>query len=277
MPRVQTIYDPGTAKPLEDAFVRAAPFYAVFDGVSGLYDPGVGWRDFAGRSGGQRVIDIAKQVVAAAGAVESAFEVARRINIAVREFVHNEGLSYDTADDVPGTAFALAKVHDGIEIVAGGDAYVVWRGRDGRIGATANQNYNYESALLGIVRGLMHKHGGDRAAMWREYLPLIRKRRRANTNKAGQYAALNGDPAGEELWQRHTFAPGELQTLLLVTDGMANFDETADTQVLARALLGAYDHGGVEALLARVRAIENGRNNTHIKHAEATAVAINLL
>ncbi len=269
---VETLYDPGTGNPLEDRFVVVAPFYAVFDGVSGLYHPAEGWRAFDGKSGGQRVVDIAERVINNVSAHDSAFDVTQRINAEVREFSEAHGLS--EPHDVPGAAFTIAKVtDDGIELVQGGDVFAVWQLKDGTTDATPNQGYANEASLLVEIEQLMQKHGGNKEKMWDEYMPILKEaKKRANT--ADGYVVLNGDPAGEDLWFRKTFAPGELKILLLVSDGLTAFEETMDKKSLAHTLIGAFEQGNVQGLLDRVRHREGDETHRHIKFAEATAIAL---
>jgi len=56
--RVESIYDAGSASPLEDRLVIHPPFYGVLDGVSGLYYPDKGPSLFDGFSRGQQVVQL---------------------------------------------------------------------------------------------------------------------------------------------------------------------------------------------------------------------------
>ncbi len=271
--KIKTLYDPGSAEPLEDRLVEAAPFFGVFDGVSGLYHPSVGWRSFDGKSGGQHVVDIAEHEMKNALAVDSAEDVLKRVNTSVSQFVQAHGLN--ESHDIPGTAFAVAKVTDkGVEVVQGGDAFAVWQCRDGTVGATANPNYTNESRLLEVVRSFMEKNHGDKAMMWNEYFPTLKEAKKL-ANKEGGYVVLNGDPQGEVFWQKKSFAPDELKTLLLVTDGLVAFEETKEEVAMAHTLLATYAKDGVSGLLARVRDTEKtGGEKRHISQAEATVLVI---
>lgn len=270
--KAATIFDPGTASPLEDKTTVAAPFYAVFDGVSGAYHPSHGWRDFDGRSGGQVVVDIADEVIRAASAAASAQDVLKEINVRVHAFVESQALT--EPKDIPGTAFAMAKVTDsGVEVVQCGDAFAVWELQDGSVGATPNQNYANEERLLGMVRTIAAKYQGDKQALWHEYLPVLAEAKK-NTNRPGGHVVLNGDKACEALWFKKTFAAGTIKTLLLITDGATTFEETQDGAALARLIVDTYKQGGVDGLLARVRQVSEAQTAQHIKHAEVTALAI---
>jgi hypothetical protein len=277
-PRVATLYDSGTAQPLEDRFVVAAPFFAVFDGVSGIYHPDRGWTDYGGKSGGQHVVDIAEEEIRKASSTDSVRTVMERINGAVRLFVERSGLSYDEIEHVPGAPFALAKVgEDSVELIQGGDALAVWRTKIGRIGATANQNYAFETNLLAFLNPLIEREHGDRKAIWEHYIPFLSNERRLHANGPApdDYVYLNGDPRGPGVWQEFEFEAGELDRLILFTDGIVDFPETPDTDALAHLILSTYDAGGVDALLARIRAIESKEvGKRHINHAEATIIAL---
>lgn len=269
--RVSSIYDAGTAQPLEDKAIEAVPFYAVLDGVSGVYHPGEGWRKFDGKSGGQAVVEIAETCFKSASAGLSAREVLSEINARVRDFVQAGSLT--EPKDIPGTVFAAAKVDaQGIEVVQCGDSFAVWEMQDGSVGATPNQNAATEERLLGTVRTIAAKYPGDKDALWREYTPILAEAKKA-INRGG-HVVLNGDKAGEGLWFCRSFAVGELKTLLLVTDGMVTFEESKDEVAMARLLVDTYKQGGVERLLARIRTVSGLEAAQHIRHAEATAVAL---
>lgn len=274
----KTLYDPGTAKVLEDKFVAAPPFFGVFDGMSGLYHPSAGPQMFGGVAGGQKFVELAADVVKRADSGEPLADVASRINDELRRFVEENGLDASHPEDSPGMEFTLAKVSDeGIEIIQGGDAFAVWVKQDGSSGATPNQNYLYEKELLDLLQPLTIKYPADKDAVWKEYLPLLGelRRERANRGRSGDYVVLNGDPASAQFWNRKKFAPGELKQLFLFTDGLVDFPDTRDEHALARLVAETYARGGLAALFARIREIEKKElGERHIDQAEATGIAI---
>ncbi len=274
----KTLYDPGTAKVREDKFVAAPPFFAVFDGASGLYHPDTGPQKFDGVAGGQKAVELAVEAVKNAPSSDSIEDVALRINEALRKFIKANALDPAHPENLPGMEFAAAKVSDaGIDIIQGGDTFAVWVKKDGRSGATPNQNYSYEKALIELLQPLIEKHKGDGKAYWQEYLPLIAKARRERANKGGakDYVVLNGDPAVEKVWNKIAFAPGDLQKLFLFTDGFVDFPETRDEKTMAALIAETYAQGGFSKLLSRIREIETHElKKRHIDHAEATAIAI---
>lgn len=276
--RVRALYDPGTASPLEDRFVAAPPFFAVFDGVSGLYDPSIGPREFDGRSGGRRVVDLAVAELERAAPTDTVEMVLERINSSVRTFAKKEGLDLDEPADLPGTEFAIVKISDaGMEFVQGGDTLIAWQYIDGTIDATKSQTSVYETGLMGKIAELMHKNGGNRAAFWKDYIPFAREERRqhANQGTSEDYVVLDGDPRVLALSQKKVFTHGELKRVMLFSDGLADLAEMGDETTLAATLFKTLDERGIGGLCERVRSLEEKQKGIrHIDQAEATALVI---
>lgn len=289
VPRVATIYNPGTAKILEDKFIVRPPFFGVLDGVSGLYDPAIGPMLFDGKSGGQKVVEIIENVFSFAKESEGLEDVVKKANVAVRDFCVSNNIPLDRADLLPGATFAFAKIgEDKVEIVQGGDCFAVWKKTNGEVGVTLNQNFSDEEEKIGILKEIIRKHGGNRDSAWKEYMPIAARFKIERVNPAEPYRSrgagkdqekksvvLNGQPEGEKLWYRNALPRDELKTLLLLTDGMIEFEESRSPKKMAEIIFETYRRGGLEDMLSRIRDIEQKRPyTTHIAQAEATAVAI---
>lgn len=273
--KIQALYDPGAAMPLEDGVILQYPFYGVLDGVSGLYDPAHGPRLFNGLSGGQAVIKIISKEFAAAEISDAIEDVLIRANKKLKEFTLKERIS-SQPDLMPGAQVAFAKISDrNIEILQLGDAFATWVMRDGKIHTTQNQNYLYENAQLGMLNKLLRKYAGDRKKTWKEYLPYSAMMRRKNANKKDGYAVFNGQARVQKLWKEFSIPMREILLLLLYTDGMVTFKESKNEQKMGETVVGAYKRGGLDALLARIRRIEeSAKSARHVDRAEATAVSL---
>jgi hypothetical protein len=278
--RIQTIYDSGMAKFLEDGLVVQAPFFGVMDGVSGLYDPTAGPRLFNGRSGGQKAIEIMNEAFVRSNDSDELSAVVKKVNDMLREFSGSHGIDMNRADLLSGTTFAFAKIsEDKVEVIQGGDCYAVWEKISGEIVTTANQNFFDEEEKIGILNGIIEKNRGDLGKSWVEFMPISAKLRieRVNSDLEKRTIVLNGQLKGEGSWNKIILPRKDLKTLILFTDGMTEFSESRDTDVMGKAIFAAYHTHGLAGMLLRIRDIENKRTQTtHIKHAEATALAIEL-
>ena len=275
---VRALYDPGTATPLEDRAILQHPFYGVLDGVSGLYHADNGPRLFNGISGGQAVIQIISEAFAAAKISDSLEYVMARANKKLKVFTLKEGIA-NRPDLMPGAQVAFTKIFDkNIEILQLGDAFATWVTRDNKIHTTCNQNYLYEYKQINILEGLLKKHKGDRKKAWGEYLPYTSTMRRTHANKKNGYVVFNGQSRVEKLWQKFSLPIDKISFLLLYTDGMVTFKETKDEKKMGEISMRAYKQGGLQAILDRIRAIEeHNKSARHVDHAEATGVAIEFL
>lgn len=276
--RVKTIYDSGTAIFLEDRIIVQPPFFGVLDGVSGLYNPTTGPNFFDGKTGGQKAVDIVQEFFSRAKAGDDLSAVIKSANAKLREFSQSNGIELDRADLLPGMMFAFAKITENeVEIIQAGDSYAAWEKINGEIGVTPNQNFFDEEEKIEILNKLIEKHGGDYEKIWAEYMPISAKLRieRVNKNLPKRLIALNGQLAGENYWYKIILPRRELKILLLFTDGMAKFSESRDAEAMGKAIFSAYHRQNLAGMLARIREIENMRSQpTHIKNAEATAIAV---
>lgn len=276
--KVNTIFNPGTAKTIEDKFIAQSPFFGVLDGLSGLYDPAIGPTLFDGKSGGQKVVEIIENAFSLAKESDDLEDILKKANAAVRNFCISNNIPLDRADLLPGATFAFAKVGvDKVEIIQGGDCFAVWEKMNGEIGATPNHNFSDEEEKINILNDTIKRNNGDRNIGFKEYMPIATRLKieRVNKDQEKKSVVLNGQTEGERLWYRNTFPRGELKNLLLFTDGMVEFEESRDDIELAKIVLGTYHHGGLEGMLRRIRNIERSRTTTtHIAEAEATAVGV---
>ena len=276
---VKTLFDQGSAKYAEDKFINSAPFFGVLDGFSEPYLTNVGPKMIDGSSSGAALVESVAKALLSALPHEGLLEVLKKANSAVSQTALQRGLDINSADQLPGTAFAFAKLGDEkIEIVQGGDCFAVWLKGNGEMGATANQNYLLEKKQLGVLQTVLKKYQGDREAAWQEYLPSVVQARREHTNAPikEQYVALNGQPASEQFWNSFSVHRKGIDLLLLFTDGLVKFDESEQPEQIARNAIELYKKGGLSALLENTRTLE-ARQDEQLRHtraAEAAAVAI---
>jgi serine/threonine protein phosphatase PrpC len=275
---VKTLYDSGTAKILEDQLIVQPPFFGVLDGVSGLYNPTIGPELFDGKSGGQKAVEIVNEVFTKANNGDELAVVMKKANVMLRKFFRSHGVGTNRADLLPGMMFVFAKIaEDKVEIIQGGDCYAVWKKTNGEISATPNQNFSDEEEKIKIFDNIVKKHHGNLNEAWAEYILISARLKieRANKNSEKRTVILNGQTGGEGNWFKMIFPRKELMTLLLLTDGMIEFGESRDTEKMSKIIFDAYSDQGLSGMLSRIRGIENRRTGvTYIKHAEATALAL---
>ncbi len=276
--RIKTIFDSGTAKFIEDRVVMEPPFLGVLDGVSGLYDPSIGPQLFLGKTGGQKATQIVEEVFMLANKDDELITVVKEANTRLRNFSKSVGIDIDRADLLPGMAFAFAKIGDReVEIIQGGDSFVLWENTNGEIGLTANQNFFDDEEKVKILNDIIIKCNGDMNKAWPQYIPLSSRLRieRVNKNLEKKSVVLNGQAEGESLWFKKSLKRKGLKTVILFTDGMIEFSESRDPVQISKTILDVYHRLGIDGILFRIREIESKRTTaTHIKNAEATVLLI---
>jgi serine/threonine protein phosphatase PrpC len=250
----------------------------VTDGVSGLHDPDEGPRLFSGRTGGQLVCEAVRNAVSAIGIGDTIESLISMANLRIREFVTHYQLPIQSSDLLPGAAFVFVKI-DGqkIRIIQGADCFAVWQKNNGNIGVTRNQVFLHDLRVKQMIADLMREHGGDRQKVWQGLTPTLAEFRLKHVNKRGGYALLNGQEAVYNYYRRITLLRDDIQLLILGSDGIVPFSDTKDKRLLGRRVIKQFYKGGLAAILNRTRDIEEKEQNTsHIHHAEATAIAIEL-
>lgn len=286
--KVQALFDSGTVKIPEDRFFfrplsTEVAFAGAIDGVSGLYIPSEGPKLFFGRlSGGQMVADTVVQTFFTAAKIESLEEIILRANIMVREIQLAGGVPLERSDLLAGAAFVVAKIEEEIiEILQAGDCFACWELCDGSIGTTQNQVYQHDMQNLKTIEKLMKKYKGDRIRMWKEFSPVLVKRRCAHVNKRVRmgYGLFNGQQELEDCWQKITLPRDRVDILILASDGLIHYPKSGptlnDMLALAQEVLEGFQKGSLETVLTETRrAEEKEKEKSHIDHAEASALAI---
>ncbi|MBZ9577851.1 hypothetical protein KJA13_02330 [Patescibacteria group bacterium] len=276
---IKVLYDQGSARIPEDGIIFQPPYYyAVTDGITGIYLPDEGPTLFHGMTGGQLASHIISYAFRNASPATSSLEgIVRRANSLIRQDIEASGLSLKESELLPSAAFVVASVNTtNIHILQGGDALAIWQTKDGTLGATPNKTYSYEEELLLIIAELMKKHKGDRQKMWEEFRPILTEKRRANINtKQGGFALLNGQPEFEHFWQKFTLPRAGIGFLLLFSDGLIPFEWTKNELGMAGEIIRLYKKGGLYAILEATRQIADDKKSlTHEDYPEATAIAI---
>lgn len=250
----------------------------VLDGVSGLYLPSEGPELFNGKSGGQVVCEIVNQIVATAKPEENLEDILFRANAEMRfHFFMRKGVSLERSDLLPGAAFAIAKINrESIEIIQGADCIAVWQRRNGRVSFTKNQVFPHELEWRQLIENLLQKYQGDRNKVWEELIPVLSRGRLQRVNQKGGYALLNGQLHIEECWQRVILLRQEVKTVLLFSDGLIPFSESGKKN-LGKQIMESFRQKGLQGILAKTREVEEiEKEKSHIDHAEASAIAIEL-
>ena len=277
--RVTLDYGQGTATRKEDAAAARKPLFAAFDGVSNVNSPDTGPRLIDGRSLGQIIGDIAKEVFERPWQQGSDSLEGRLLtaNQEIRDKLCAAGLDLSRPDTTGGATFATAAVgRNEVDILQGGDSFAIWEMENGITGAVTNQLYQIDSMGGLIIAYLMRHFKGDRTEMWKVYGPqFMAPRIREFANKPGGYALLNGDPAIKKHWQFRSLRRVQLKTLLLFTDGLIPKEQTASPAVLIPWVLSRFKEGGIEKIKADAWDLEEAEKaTTHEDHPEYTALAL---
>lgn len=275
---VSFLHNQGSAGISEDGIVYQPPhLFGVLDGTSGVYLPQEGPRLFDGESGGQFVSHTISSSLGFSSTEELLEDILRRANSVVGQLSKENGLHLHESEFLPATTFVVAKVtQESVNIIQGGDSLAVWEKKDGTVGGTPNRAFSYEKELLEIITGLMEKHQQDRREMWKEFRPILMKKRRAGINTVkGGFAVLNGQPEFENFWQKFTLRKEELASLILFTDGFVPFEWTLANKPLAGNVMSFFRAGGLNAVLENTYNIsEMIKDSSHEDRPEATAIAI---
>lgn len=285
--RIETIFDQGTAKYIEDMLVLkivegfggSSLIAGVVDGVSELYIPARGPKLFNGKTGGQVICAIIEHSFSSTQTEDSLETILSRANEEIKLRAMKQGIPMDRSDLLPGAAFALAKInHQTIEVLQGADCFAVWLKNNGEIGATRNQIFLHDLDWRQIMADLLKKYQGNRNKAWREIIPALSRARLEHVNKRENgYALLNGQLTLSECWQKITLPHNDIKLLLLFTDGLIPFQESKDEQVLGTKIINLFQLGGLKMILEETREIEEAeKETTHIDHAEASGTAIEL-
>jgi serine/threonine protein phosphatase PrpC len=273
------IYDQGTAERIEDGCIIAPPFFGVIDAFDAPYHHKTERIFFDGMSGGEMVRKIILETFHSAKANSPLKKIILLANEKVGKIQKSRGISIDRSDLLAGCSFVFIKIKKRvIEIIQGGDCMAVWKYKTGEIGATKNQAYSHVKRNLKIIAKLMEKHKGNRKEMWVDFVPILSKLRKKDFNnpkiKTG-FAVLNGQSTLKDCWQRLEIPIKNLEIILLFSDGLVPYAETAKEEELAGKVIAIYRKRRLEGLLQRKRAIsKREEKKSHIAQDEATGIAI---
>ena len=276
--RIETLFDQGTAKTIEDFILAVHPFYGAMDGFSAGYNkdnPPLKYRESL--TGGQIVPRIVQATFSNASPERSLQDVLSEANRNVA-IVHTErGLLLEQSETLGSATFAISKVGKEITtIIQGGDCFALWKTKNG-FGITRNQIFRHDLEIKEEIRRLMKKHNGDRTEMWREILPFMNQKRkeRINKNKNG-YAVLNGQKKFWNCCFKTDIPTSELIYILLFSDGLVPFQRTGIKEELGEWVIKNYEDGGLNKILQETRKEEEKeKEQSHEDFAEATAIAVN--
>ncbi len=280
--QIEAISSQGTAERQEDGLILIPPgVFGVFDGFSAPYSDMHPPTLFDRMSGGEMVREVVLRTFYSATSHSSLRELILEANRIVGETQIARGIPIDRADLLAGASFVFVRIgSESVEIIQAGDCLAVCAYTSSEIGVTKNQVYFHEIEALRAIAELMDKHRGDRGKMWVDFVPVLSSLRQRDINqrsiKTG-YAALNGQPALRECWQETRVSTAGLRLLLLFSDGLVSFPETAGGRntAMAKRLVSDYKERGLGYILReRRKQEEKDAERAYIARAEATAIAI---
>lgn len=279
--RIEALFNPGSADYPEDGLfleVNKVPLVVgVSDAYSRPYDKQNPIILFNRRSSGEMVKQIFWNTVSLALPHESLETAVMRADEKIRDYQKTIGFP-NTADELAGTAFAVAKIEGKtLEIFQGGDCTALWMRKDLSVNFTCNRVKPASEYVIKVFAELVKKHGGDRKKARVEFTPLLKeeKIRNINKNHPEAYAAANGQ-LNPQLCHKSIQSLAEIKLLLLFTDGFILREDFNDYERM-RELAALIYEKGLNAGLERIRGQEKAGAvaSTAIGlQAEATAVAI---
>ncbi len=270
---------PPAVKYREDGYVLESPYYGVIDGVS---EPYAGKpREYApGVSIGMLVRQCIEQNTRELELDLSLDQAVLHLNQRVADLQTSLGLKIAEPWTTGAAGFAFVKLGlERIEIAQAADCFAIWQLTDGSVGITANQVKQFDRSTRQVFERAEQATGSP-AAAWQAFAPELERARRANTNRLGAplaYGVMNGQPELVQFLCYRSFPTRQVQRILLCTDGL--FPEVLEVEndlELAKIALEVYERSGLNGLLDRARALENARPDNRCRHAEVTALAINI-
>ena len=174
-----------------------------------------------------------------------------------------------------------------------GDAFVLFRLKDGTVFATVNQLARHDCEMYAEIGRLMDKGReelfGERSNltevelsrvrseyMWPHFVPFLRTQRNARINSTEDpagYGLLNGDRDFSAYIHSGSIDLSRLDVLLLATDGFLKIERERGEIVQPGVLLDTIKQRGLAAHLSELRADEQRKAaSTHITFQEATAM-----
>lgn len=295
--KVNFLYDMGSAQYREDGMVADRRIFGVFDGVSAPYSGAP--ELFDGLSGGELLVRFVENSFGACDVdTDSLMSNMKYVCEELAYMLEEKGIDVSDARQTPGTTFAVAKIFDDmIEIVQGGDCFVLVVFKDGRIEITKNHVRLHDTEMNEIIlrtqrevakemfgieleKAEPEQRGKIRGEMWKRFRDLLAEARRQDVNNPDSprcYPLLNGSEVVRDLLYFHVFRREEAKTILLFSDGMVPWNAMkgmSDEEVAAR-VYADYKEGGLVHLLRIARGIEKKVEAVnYTDSAEATAIAI---
>ncbi|MBI2113350.1 MAG: hypothetical protein HYT50_02115 [Candidatus Wildermuthbacteria bacterium] len=252
----------------------------VIDGVSAPYHPREGPALFRDRSDGQVLVDEFVKALSHAPLALRAELVLAEAQKKIHDLSGVFAPSFlETQSVPPGASFAYVQIDwRGITLFTAGDCLVVWEDADGKRYGIPNQSYEYNRAVEGRFREIRAEHP-DLFDAWDIHLREVVPYKANRLNRPGGIAEMNGDPNIIDCWKSFVLQTG-VRRMILGTDGVFPGDLTRNPGNLAEYVFTLYDQGGIPAIIASTKALEQKEKNTSWVpddgHTEATAIAIEL-
>lgn len=308
------LYDRGSSPFREDGAVIAGPYALVLDGVSAPFSPDTPAQLFGGipgkgLSGGEMVARIVEtslfttSLVQPKASLKSAILVA---NQAIGKFQAEAGIDPQDSGALAGATFAGIKVEDeAIEVISGGDVFVLVEYRNGTITLTSNQVSGHDRAMNQMINDIkgevatelgttLEKAQHDKplwgkiiSEMWNRFrIPLAEARREDVNNSQGPrggYALLNGQAKVKRIWATQILTRSTVKSILLFSDGLVPWEGVLKVRsnheigpwIMDNYRAGGGGEDGLQRLLDIARGIEKDTfKQGYTTNAEATDIAI---
>jgi len=215
--------------------------YAVFDGCSSI----VKWRSESGETGGSLAARIAAETFERADREESLLGIAKRANEHIERGMSAKGIERPIKEERWGTVLVAARLsEDTLEYIQIGDcmAFAIYRGGIIRPLTYPQVGHLEINSLLkwkeGIGNGLKTvKELSDYTAA------TVRSNRKLSNTREG-YGVLNGEPEAENFLEYGKIHIGQLEHLILVTDGLFWPEKDPEPETdWSQTVQGILEHG----------------------------------
>ena len=291
--KISTIYDQGSALSQEDISYVSDHIFLVGDGVAPAFNSEHPLPKYNGITGNQLLIEAIRQIIPSIKSTEPS-EIFGTLNEEARLLWTMHNLDSDQPAYLPGLTMSLMTVvKEEARFAAIGDARFIVLTTEGEIIMSKDQVRKHDTEMYSLIERFKREIANEKNVsletvdaetnkaitreMWLRFFDPMVQARNQRCNQPGWYGLLNGQMAAHSMLEVVTLERKLVKKVILCTDGAVPYHSTknmTDTEI-ADIIIGAYNTGGVNAVLNVARYLETAHSHkTHINMAEVTVVGI---